>query len=141
MTRSDTGQFEIKPTEVNFLVLARQIVNSLQPLARKSGVALERDIPSPSSMLFVDPQRMKQVLNNLIANAIKFTPPGGSVTVRSRPYNEQFGLISVIDTGDGIPPEDRPHIFERFYQSNHAQQSRMGGYGLGLSIAKLIVEH
>ena len=60
--------------------------------------------------------------------------------MRSRPYNEQFGLISVIDTGDGIPPEDRPHIFERFYQSNHAQQSRMGGYGLGLSIAKLIVE-
>ena len=49
-------------------------------------------------------------------------------------------MISVSDTGYGIPVEDRPHIFERFYQSNHAQQSKMGGYGLGLSIAKLIIE-
>ena len=91
-------------------------------------------------MLSVDPQRMKQVLNNLVVNAIKFTPPGGTVTLRARPYNEDFVMISVIDTGYGIQPEDRDHIFERFYQSNHAGQSRMGGYGLGLPIARLIVE-
>ena len=140
MTRSDLGQFEVKPQEVNFRVLAMQVLRSLQPQARKSGVALNKDIPLPSPMLYIDPQRMKQVLNNLVTNAIKFTPPGGTVTISSRPYNEQFELISVIDTGDGIPPEDRQHVFERFYQSNHAQQSKMGGYGLGLSIARLIVE-
>jgi len=83
---------------------------------------------------------MKQVLNNLVTNAIKFTPPGGTVIIRVHPYNEQFVMISISDTGYGIPAEDRPHIFERFYQSNHALQSKMGGYGLGLSIAKLIVE-
>ncbi len=94
----------------------------------------------PSPLLYVDPQRMKQVLNNLVINAIKFTPPGGTVTIRARVYDEQHAMISVIDTGYGIPPEDRPHVFERFYQSNHILQSRMGGYGLGLSIAKLIVE-
>jgi signal transduction histidine kinase len=83
---------------------------------------------------------MKQVLINLVTNAIKFTPPGGIVTIRAHPYDERFVMISVIDTGYGIPAEDQQHIFERFYQSNHSRQSKMGGYGLGLSIAKLIVE-
>jgi two-component system phosphate regulon sensor histidine kinase PhoR len=64
------------------------------------------------------------------------------VTIRVRPHPQQkhMVLFSVIDTGDGIPPKDQPHVFERFYQSNHAMQSKMGGYGLGLSIARLIVE-
>ena len=140
MTRSDVGQFEVKPEEVNFRVLARQVVNSLETQAHKADVVLLKDIPSPSPLLYVDPQRMKQVLNNLVINAIKFTPPGGTVTIRARIYDEQYAIISVIDTGYGIPPDDRPHVFERFYQSNHILQSRMGGYGLGLSIARLIVE-
>ena len=140
MTRSDSGQFDIKPQEVNFLQLAKQVLRGLQPQALKASVILNRDIPSPSPMLYIDPQRMKQVLNNLVTNAIKFTPPGGTVTLRARPYNERFLMISVVDTGYGIPPEDRDHVFERFYQSNHHLQSKMGGYGLGLPIAKLIVE-
>ncbi len=140
MTRSDLGQFEIKQQEVPIRGLVRQVINNLQPQARKAEVVLHQNIAASISSLFIDPQRMKQVLNNLLANAIKFTPPGGTVTVRVQPYNEHFAMISVIDTGYGIPSEDRPHIFERFYQSNHSQQSRMGGYGLGLSIAKLIVE-
>jgi two-component system phosphate regulon sensor histidine kinase PhoR len=140
MTRSDSGQFEIKPQEVNFRVLARQVVNSMKPLALKAGVIIYKDIPTPSPMLYADPGRLKQVLNNLVANAIKFTPPGGTVTIRARPHNERFVKIFVEDTGCGIPLEDRPHIFERFYQSNNKQQSKVGGYGLGLSIARLIVE-
>lgn len=140
LTRSDLGQFEIKEQTMNLRVLARQVTNSLQPQAKQAGVALTKDIPSPSPMLYADPQRIKQVLNNLVMNAIKFTPPGGTVTIRARPYNEQFAMVSVIDTGFGIAVEDRPHIFERFYQSNHHLQSRMGGNGLGLAITKLIVE-
>ncbi|HLX57752.1 MAG TPA: ATP-binding protein [Ktedonobacteraceae bacterium] len=140
MSRSDSGQFEIKPEQVNFLQLAKQVLRGLQPQALKASVILNRDIPSSSPLLYVDPQRMKQVLNNLVANAIKFTPPGGTVTLRARPYNEHFVMISIVDTGYGIPPEDRSHVFERFYQSNHHLQSKMGGYGLGLPIAKLIVE-
>lgn len=140
MTRSDSGQFEIKQQEVNLLTLARQVVSSLQIQAQKAEEALQLDIPSPSPRLYADPQRMKQVLINLVTNAIKFTPPGGIVTIRARPYDERFVMISVIDTGYGIPAEDQQHIFERFYQSNHSRQSKMGGYGLGLSIARLIVE-
>jgi PAS domain S-box-containing protein len=140
LSRSDAGQFQIRPQEVNFHVLARQVISSMELQARKAEVALIKDIPTPAPLLYVDPQRMKQVLTNLVANAIKFTPPGGTVTILARTYNERFALVSVADTGYGIPVEDRAHVFDRFYQSNHRQQSKMGGYGLGLSIAKLIVE-
>ena len=140
LTRSDSGQFEMKREEVDFALLSKQVVTSLQPQALKADVTINEDILVPTPILYIDPQRMKQVLNNLVINAIKFTPPEGSVTIRVRPYNEQCVVISVSDTGYGIPIDDRPHIFERFYQSNHALQSKMGGYGLGLSIAKLIIE-
>jgi PAS domain S-box-containing protein len=140
MTRSDSGQFEVKQQKVNLLTLAQQVVSSLQIQTRKAEVALQLDIPPPCQQLYADPQRMKQVLINLVTNAIKFTPPGGTVTIRAHPYDERFVMISVIDTGYGIPAEDQQHIFERFYQSNQSRQSKMGGYGLGLSIARLIVE-
>jgi PAS domain S-box-containing protein len=140
LTRSDVGQFEIKPRKTSFRVLARQVIGSMELQARKAGVILKRDIASSMPMLSIDPQRMKQVLDNLLTNAIKFTPPGGTVTLHARPHNEQFAMISVSDTGYGIAERDRPHIFERFYQSENSRQSRIGGYGLGLAIAKLIVE-
>lgn len=140
MTRSDLGQFEMKPQEVHFRGLLRQILLSLQPQALKAEVVLHEDVSADVPPLYVDPLRIKQVLNNLVTNAIKYTPPGGTVTVSVRPHDAQFEMISVTDTGYGILPEDSQHIFERFYQSNHSEQSKMGGYGLGLSIARLIVE-
>jgi two-component system phosphate regulon sensor histidine kinase PhoR len=140
MTRSDLGQFDIKQEEVQLHMLVRQVISSFQPQAHKAEVELKQDVSADLPLLHADPQRMKQVLNNLVANAIKFTPPGGTVTINAVRHNKDFVMLSVIDTGYGIPVEDRPHIFERFYQSNHSQQSKMGGYGLGLSIAKLIVE-
>jgi two-component system phosphate regulon sensor histidine kinase PhoR len=142
MTRSDSGQFEVKPQKVNSRVPAKQVVTSLKFQALKAAVILDKDIPASAPLIYADPQRIQQVLNNLVANSIKFTPPHGTVTIRVRvhPQQRHMVLFSVIDTGDGIPPEDQPHVFERFYQSNHAMQSKMGGYGLGLSIARLIVE-
>ena len=140
MTRSDLGQFAIKQQEALFRVLVRQVVSSLQPQAQKAEVAITQDIPTSLPSLYIDSQKIIQVLTNLITNAIKFTPPGGMITVRARRYDTTSVMISIADTGYGIPYEDQHHVFERFYQSNHAQQSKMGGYGLGLSIAKLIVE-
>src|SRR5712691_4429381 len=140
MTRSDLGQFLIKPQQVQLSTVAKQVLLSMQPQALKGSVVLSHDVPKDAPLLYVDPGRIKQVLNNLVANAIKFTPPGGSVKISTRRHDEHFQLISVTDTGYGIMPEDRPHVFERFYQSNHSMQSRMGGYGLGLSIAQLIIE-
>lgn len=140
MTRSDLGQFEIRQQEVHFQSLVHQVIRSLQPQAFRAEVLLCHDISEELPPIYADPQRVKQVLNNLVANAIKYTPPGGTVTVSARQDDDRFEVISVTDTGYGIPVEDRPHVFERFYQSNHSSQSKMGGYGLGLSIAKLIVE-
>ena len=140
MTRSDLGQFEIKQQKVQLLSLVRQVVGSMQPQAFKASVELRHDLTADIPLLYADPQRIKQVLNNLVSNAIKFTPPGGTVTVSAHQHNEHFEMISVADTGYGVPVEDRQHIFERFYQSNHSEQSKMGGYGLGLSIARLIVD-
>lgn len=140
MTRSDLGQFEIKQEEVHFHSLVEQVIRTLRPQAFRSEVLLRHVISGDLPPLYADPQRLKQVLNNLVTNAIKYTPPGGSVTVSAQQHDEHFEMISVTDTGYGIPIEDRQHVFERFYQSNHSLQSKMGGYGLGLSIAKLIVE-
>jgi len=140
MTRSDLGQFEVKQQEIHPLSLVHQVTRSLKPQATRAEVALYSTLSDDVPALSIDPQRIKQVLSNLVANAIKFTPPGGTVTISSRRHDEHFEMISVEDTGYGIPPEDRQHVFERFYQSNHSQQSKMGGYGLGLAIAKLIVE-
>jgi two-component system phosphate regulon sensor histidine kinase PhoR len=140
MTRSDLGQFEIKQQEMPLQILVKQVVGILQPQATKASVVLLHDIPDDTPSLYIDPQRIKQVLNNLVANAIKFTPPGGLVTISVSHFNERFKMISVTDTGYGIPVEDRPHVFQRFYQSNHSEQSKMGGYGLGLPIAELIIE-
>jgi two-component system phosphate regulon sensor histidine kinase PhoR len=140
MTRSDSGQFEMKRQKVNTRVLAKQVVMGLKFQQQKTAVIIEKDIPENAPLIYADPQRMKQVLLNLVTNAIKFTPPYGVVTIRVREISPTMVRCEVIDTGYGIPLEDQPHVFERFYQSNHALQSKMGGYGLGLSIARLIVE-
>src|SRR6266700_1162300 len=96
MTRSDIGQFEIKPQEVPFRSLARQVILGLQPQALKAEVSLSLDIPLNLPSLYIDPQRIKQVLNNLVTNAIKFTPPSGSVVVHAQQHNEEFEMISVV---------------------------------------------
>lgn len=140
MTRSDLGQFQIRQEEIALRPLVRQVISGLQPQVRKAEIVLRQDIATALPTLYVDPGRIIQVLNNLIVNAIKFTPPGREVVVKARRYDADMVRISVIDEGFGIPQEDQQHVFERFYQSNHHQQSKMGGYGLGLSIAQLIVE-
>lgn len=142
MARSDAGHFEIRLQQVNVEVLSQQVLESLLPLARKAEIVMSKEIELPAPLLHADPQRLKQVLSNLLGNAIKFTPPGGTVVLRARPDPDdpQMALLSVKDTGFGIAPEDQPHVFERFYQATHSMQSRMGGYGLGLTIARLIIE-
>lgn len=88
-----------------------------------------------------DRDRLKQVLLNLVANAIQYTPQGGEVFLSMKKIAGQARLI-IRDTGPGIPAEDLPHIFDRFYRAEKSRtRSASGGFGLGLSIAKWIVEH
>jgi signal transduction histidine kinase len=103
--------------------------------ARNQGLRLEFDCPADIGTLPADERRLKQALFNLVSNAIKFTPGGGSITLRAR--REKGGVaLSVVDTGIGVPAEDQARIFEKFERG----QGREAGVGLGLSLVKSLVD-
>jgi len=90
--------------------------------------------------VYWDPDRINEVVGNLLSNAFKFTPRGGSVTLRFEPADGGTILIAVSDTGAGIPPEQVAHVFDKFFQADNQAAAQGGGTGLGLAIAKQIVE-
>ncbi|MDH7475834.1 MAG: ATP-binding protein, partial [Anaerolineae bacterium] len=108
------------------------------PLAEDKQIAIAADLPDHCP-LRGDRQRLQRVIANLLDNALKYTPAGGEVTL-SLQREPGWVCLSVSDTGIGIPPEDLPHIFERFYRSDKARTRGKGGTGLGLAIAKWIAE-
>jgi signal transduction histidine kinase len=99
-------------------------------------VSLYEDVPPDVPSVNVDPERILQVLANLIANAVKFTEPGGKVTISAERKNNEV-VISVADTGPGIPAEHLPHIFDRYWHARRTARTR--GSGLGLAIVQGIV--
>ena len=119
--------------------LVRTAVETLRPLAegKKQHLRIEPMEGLPS--VRADSQKVHQVLINLLNNAISYTPEGGSITVEARPMSEGIE-VSVIDNGIGIPPDDLPRIFERFYRVDKGRSRELGGTGLGLSIVRHIVE-
>jgi two-component system sensor histidine kinase BaeS len=86
-----------------------------------------------------DVDRLRQVVGNLVSNALRYTPAGGSVTLRAWEQGKQV-RIAVADTGQGIAPKDLPHVFDRFYRADAARDRASGGSGLGLAIARALVE-
>jgi PAS domain S-box-containing protein len=119
--------------------LVEQVVTSLIPQAQKKSINLNYHTPSESPMVEANVTRLQQVIHNLVANAIKYTPDEGVVTVQISPYQDEI-RIQVIDTGLGIPAADQPHIFEKFYRVKGDHVASIKGTGLGLAIAKGIVE-
>ena len=114
-------------------------VTQLLPRAQRAGIELKTEIKQELPRILCDPDRMKQVLINLLDNALKFTPRGGTVTVQAWADQEHL-CLAVRDTGIGIPAQDLPHIFDRFYRVDKARSRALGGTGLGLSIVKWLVE-
>ena len=110
-----------------------------EPAGRRRGVTLELHLPPAPVRVRHDPQRIGQVVANLLGNAVKFTPSGGSVAVTLEPHREGARL-EVRDTGVGIDASEIPHIFERFYRGSRANEARGSGSGLGLAIVKSIVD-
>jgi signal transduction histidine kinase len=107
--------------------------------ARKRRIRLTHQLPDQPLRIRHDPQRIGQVVTNLVLNAIKFTPKGGSVEVHLAPAGSG-ARIDVIDTGVGIDAAELPHIFERFYRGSQANEARGSGSGLGLAIVRSIVD-
>ncbi|MFS8514076.1 MAG: HAMP domain-containing protein, partial [Planifilum fulgidum] len=136
---------ERKPT--NIPALLRRVLERIGPEADKKGIRLAMTGFSEEATIAVDPNRITQVFLNLLVNALRYTPPGGSIRVdiarEAQPDAEPDLLrVSVTDTGIGIEPEHLPHLFDRFYRSDQARTRSRGGTGLGLAIAKeFVVAH
>jgi signal transduction histidine kinase len=140
-TRAEAGKIRVEPRCVAVADLVNQVVAMMQPLAQKQQVRLQSKMDTGIPFVNADPDRVLEVLVNLVDNAIKFTPSGGSITVNACGVegDPEFAYISVADSGRGISPESLPLIFERLYQDAHAADSSRKGLGLGLYITKELV--
>ena len=139
LAQFDAGKlaFELRPVELDLLV--EECVEASQPAADAKGIELVSSAQHLPSPLQGDPARLAQVLDNLVSNALKFTPAGGRVEVRLSAA-EGVALIEVEDTGLGLAENEQEQLFERFFRSSRASESAIPGTGLGLAIAKTIVE-
>lgn len=140
-SRAESGKIRIEPRCVVLGDLIRQAVSMMQPAAREKEVGLEVGIDTRIPFVHGDPDRILEVLINLIENGIKFTPQGGAVTGASLPGADRSGLCLYLvgDTGCGISPEARALVFERLYQDPNSVDNNRKGLGLGLFIAKELV--
>jgi signal transduction histidine kinase len=136
---ADAGELKLvrQPEDVSLLI--EQAVKAVRVKAAHKGLEISLDISSSSSPVNIDYHRISQVLRNLLANAVTHTPHGGKITVSAK-NSDHMVEVSVSDTGEGIPPEDLPNMFERFYRVDKSRARNGGGYGLGLTIAKRLIE-
>ena len=125
------------PTELTAIV--HNAVDDVRMTAAEKGVNLQEDLGTDDVPIAGDPDRLRQIITNLLVNAIKFTPPGGRVTVSVRD-GKDMAEAKVRDTGEGISPEFLPHVFDRFRQASVGDSRRHAGLGLGLSIVQHLVE-
>ena len=128
---------DLRPDDLRAVV--ENSVQQAMPYAERKGVKLTMSVPEEPIRQRHDPQRLGQVLGNLIGNAIKFTPAGGTVDVKLE-KSKEGAEMRVLDSGVGIDPQELPMVFERFYRGAQAHESRAAGSGLGLSIVRSIVE-
>jgi len=156
MSKLESGTMSVRKETMRLEEVLGGVVKTLTPNARKKGVTLRLEVAPNLPALRADPERMRQVFINLGDNAIKFTPSGGSVTYRATPLEQGGGgddvgfalmaparshvEVRVVDTGIGIPEDEREKVFDAFYQVDSSSTREYGGTGLGLSIVKRLVE-
>ena len=140
----DLARYEngVAPLETQVLDIGRLFASVVQRHEREAalaGLTLRTQVADGADQLTADPVRLDQALTNLVANAVRHTPYGGTIDLAARRTDHGAELL-VVDSGRGIAPEHLPHVFERFYKVDHARAAGAGGSGLGLSIVKAIVE-
>jgi PAS domain S-box-containing protein len=143
VSRIDAGRLEIQPRPLALDDLLDAAVANHYPLAEERELRLERRDGAAGAVAMVDPDQFMQVVNNLVLNAVRYTPAGGRIEVSAscqENTGQAWATLTVADTGIGIPAEELPHVFERFYRGSKPQQMQIEGTGLGLAIAKEIVE-
>jgi len=143
---AEAGQLALEKRAVDAGDLLRDAQVNFSPQADDRGVTLALDLPADLPQVTADRRRIAQVVGNLLTNALRHTPQGGCVTLAAAPSPPLLGgekggvVVSISDTGAGIPAEDLPHIFERFWRGEKSRSRAGGGSGLGLAIAKQLVE-
>lgn len=140
LSLAEAGQLKLDRSLVDLLEIAARSTNKVEPIARARGVACSVEGTSPGPIVYVDTDRMAQVLGNLLDNAIRFTPEGGRIRVSVSTGVAGKAILEVTDTGVGISAEDLPHVFDRFYRTDQSRTRKSGGSGLGLAIVKQLVE-
>jgi len=151
LAHAEAGQIDLDRRPVALTELVADLLVSLRAEAEAAGVTLRADVPANLPLADADPQRLRQILLNLLSNALRHTPAGGEVRIQSSAATHRFDsdnrlpadgwlLTTVTDTGPGIPAEDLLHIFDRFYRGDKSRSRKSGGTGLGLTIARQLVE-
>ncbi len=135
---AEAGQLKLNLQPIDLAALIGSTVTNFMPVAEERGSVLEAKIDQAAEVR-ADPDRVAQVLRNLIANALWHTPPQGHITVETQQIDRGVRVI-VADTGEGIASEEVPHVFDRFYRADKSRTHHNGGSGLGLAIAKSLVE-
>ncbi len=139
LSKLESGEVPLKREEVRLGPLVTRVVSEIDVARSDRKVAVASEVPDDLPAIEGDPERVHQVLFNLIDNAVRFTPEGGAVHVEAHRQNGSVE-ISVVDTGVGIPDEALPRLFERFYRVDSARSREDGGTGIGLAIARSVVE-
>jgi two-component system sensor histidine kinase ResE len=139
LARMEAGHLQLTVESVDLTTFMNRIIHKFQGLAKDNGIQLSVDMVEEIAKISFDPDRIEQVLTNLIDNAIRHTPTGGSVQLRVSPDDKGI-LVEVTDSGSGIPEEDLPFVFERFYKADKARTRGRAGTGLGLAIVKNIID-
>ncbi len=139
LSLADAGKLKLMLQPIPPRELLEQVKQAFEPLAAEQQVALQLDVSENLPAVPVDRERMAQVLTNLVSNALRYTASGGAVTLRARAQNDAVQLV-VSDTGSGIAADQIPNVFERFYRVEESRYQNQGESGLGLAIAKSLVE-
>lgn len=152
LSLADAGQLKLEKQPVDPVDLARRAAARVEPVAQRRGITCRVEESGPVPEVEADPERMGQVLGNLLDNALRHTPEGGTVTLSVFPcdggppcpsggaFPASGVVLAVSDTGEGVSPESLPHIFDRFYRADESRSRKGGGSGLGLAIVKQLVE-
>jgi signal transduction histidine kinase len=139
LAQAEAKQLPLNISQTDLLPLIKTVGETFSPIAEEKSIRLHIELPAALPLVEIDAARLSQVLHNLLSNSLRHTPAGGAITLRAETGPEAVEL-AVADTGDGIPAEHLPHVFDRFYRADPARSRDRGGAGLGLAIARAIVE-
>jgi two-component system OmpR family sensor kinase/two-component system sensor histidine kinase BaeS len=139
LSLAEAGQLALTRADVDVTALLAGVADGVRAIVQERDIHLQLDVPNAQLVVEGDADRLRQAVSNLVGNAVRYTPPQGTINLRGHQADDHV-QISVSDTGPGISPQDLPHVFDRFYRGDAARNRASGGSGLGLAITKALVE-